>query len=252
VLPPNFRLPYVSGDGKGDGHNTQLERAIFKALVDLATRQSVLCSQHPLTELVGAEYSHAAYSRYVCQFCRLSSKGPPSSWDVTYTSAAFCSHSRPTECFALTLKVCDVDVDGYDDETESTAFASPGFCSDHWQVGRATMTVLGFKPVIVGETKKGSGVNYTKWAQASGVRSSKEYAKERLRQLEDHIYNLPYTPGGPRGGQTDADRIIDPITFSSRPCRRRFQCCRRCPSCLRSTVVRRLKASTRCASSASN
>jgi hypothetical protein len=38
----------------------------------------------------------------------------------------------------------------------SWAFAAPGYCCDHWQLGRATMTVLGFRPVPGGETEQGN------------------------------------------------------------------------------------------------
>ena len=83
----------------------------------------------------------------------------------------------------------------------SWAFAAPGYCCDHWQLGRATMTVLGFRPVPGGETEQ--GITYAKWMQCSGERSSRQHASERISELHQHVILPSFDPNG----ESRVDRI---------------------------------------------
>ena len=96
---------------------------------------------------------------------------------------------------------CGLEMWAPESDQVSWAFAAPGYCGDHWQLGRATMTVLGFRPVQAGETEQGYA--YAKWAQCSGVRSAQEHARERIAELHQHVICPLFDPSG----ESRVDRI---------------------------------------------
>ena len=155
VLPPNFALPYLcTNDGRTKHH-------ILKALVDLNQRQGALCKHHYHPEMAILE--HLTYDNYVHDCCRRAAEGPPSKWkdaerslqeemarrNPLRPSTSWQPRYGPTSCCGLEMRSATTD-------QPSWAFAAPGYCCDHWQLGRATMTVLGFRPVPGGETEQGN------------------------------------------------------------------------------------------------
>lgn len=157
-----------------------------------------LCSRHYHPELAALE--HVTYDHYVHDCCRLAAEGPPSKWRYSadsYPDGLDERHSAPTSCCALEMweLACGGGVHA------TWAFAAPGYCSEHWQLGRATMTVLGFRPVDGGVTTEGH--RYTKWAQCGGVRSAQEHRRERIAELHEHVISPLFDPSG----DSRADRI---------------------------------------------
>ena len=200
VLPPNFALPYLcTNDGRTKHH-------ILKALVDLNKRQGALCKHHYHPEMAILE--HLTYDNYVHDCCRRAAEGPPSKWkdaerslqeemarrNPLRPSTSWQPRYGPTSCCGLEMRSATTD-------QPSWAFAAPGYCCDHWQLGRATMTVLGFRPVPGGETEQ--GITYAKWMQCSGERSSRQHASERISELHQHVILPSFDPNG----ESRVDRI---------------------------------------------
>ena len=69
----------------------------------------------------------------------------------------------------------------------SLAFAAPGYCFEHWQAGRATMTVLGFRAVEEDTTAMKDGAPYARWEKASSTRAAKAFAGVRREELRMHV-----------------------------------------------------------------
>ena len=99
---------------------------------------------------------------YVHDCCRRAAEGPPSKWrdaerslqeemarrNPLRPSTSWQPRYGPTRCCGLEMRSATTD-------QPSWAFAAPGYCCDHWQLGRATMTVLGFRPVQAARRSKG-------------------------------------------------------------------------------------------------
>lgn len=253
VLPPNFVLPYIpsTGHGSADSSDKRMEQAILKALIDLDARQRQLCSVHVLKDP-----ANAAYDDFTCQMCAWWAKGPPSSWWRNYALMYWpedgevvrddegkevgeqagassvnrwskdknwgrlgASGQRATTSYALALQDCNSR--NWQTVT-SFAFASPGFCPEHWQVGRATMTVLGFRAVHAGEVKRfveypggiasasaedeqvakdegeaPEAIPYARWDPAHSERTAREHLAARHAELQTHVVHALHRPDGP-------------------------------------------------------
>ena len=131
--------------------------------------------------------------------------------------------AKATMSFALALQ----DEPRGGSRLTSLAFASPGFCPEHWQVGRATMTALGFRAVHAGDVKRlcqhpggiaelnlatlpeaerqqqmltydddVESIPYARWAPAHGERSACEHLKARRAELQQHVIDALYEPDG--------------------------------------------------------
>jgi len=183
VLPPNFTLPCIMQPRGKSESGKRLENAILKALVDLSTRQGKLCKKHH--QAVGA---NASYHGFVPACCRVSTRGSRKQW-IDSTNFDDPDQSPPTSCCALSLWTMEKE-----EEIESWAFAAPGYCAEHWQVGRATMAVLGFRPVYGGTTIDGH--KYAKWVQCGGQQARKEHLQARQTELRMHVSDPVFNPAG--------------------------------------------------------
>lgn len=149
--------------------------------------------------------------------------------------------TKATTSFALALQD---EPANWGSKLTSFAFAAPGFCPEHWQVGRATMTALGFRAVHAGDVKRLcqdpggvaeldlatlpeaerrqqkltyaddiESIPYARWAPAHGERSAREHLAARRAELQQHVIDALYEPDG----KSRVDRVARCILSSPIP-----------------------------------
>ena len=100
--------------------------------------------------------------------------------------------------FAHALRPFGAPDDAVDDFMLTTAFAAPGYCFKCWQLGRATMTALGFRLELENATEgrvslpgHEPGKLKARWVHNSTAKSAEKHRKARTAQLKEHVF-APY------------------------------------------------------------